>query len=140
MKPFKHYKMQDVHVYRGICGAGYDFPSSVQLTRNKDEVTCPNCKAKLVESGTPPVANKSTTTNVSLNFDAVLLDNSPVAAHVANCSKCNASPAIRDLCVSFYTLLFAPNDNTELKTFHERMIRKVQTVISDITKSCENAQ
>ena len=80
-------------------------------------------------------------TNGRLNIDAVLLDNSPVAKHIANCLKCSDHPGIRELCVSFYTLLFVENDSDdqELTFFRERMIRKVQQAISDITLECTRA-
>lgn len=71
-----------------------------------------------------------------LNFNAVLLDNTPVATHLAKCAKCRINPAIRQMCTIFYSLLFAPIDAEELAFDHERMIREVQTGISKITGEC----
>ena len=72
-----------------------------------------------------------------LNFDAVIQDNSPVAKHLVRCAKCVNSAVIRDLCVSFCTLIFAPVDDESLKFEHERTIRHVQQAMSKIIKECE---
>ena len=71
-----------------------------------------------------------------LNFNSVMLDNSPVATHIANCVKCTRNPVIRELALSFFTLLFAPIDAEYLEFDQEKMIRHVQLVIADITKEC----
>lgn len=34
------------HPTKAICGAGYDWPSSVPLTDDPIEVTCPRCISK----------------------------------------------------------------------------------------------
>lgn len=76
-----------------------------------------------------------------LNIDAVLLDNSPVATHIANCPDCKRDVGIRELCVSFYTLLFVPrDDNKSHELTQEQMIRAVQMAISEITKKCEEGK
>jgi hypothetical protein len=38
----RHLRAEDGS-HRGLCGAGYDWPSAVALTDNPDDVTCGTC-------------------------------------------------------------------------------------------------